>query len=150
MTTRSTLAALFALALVLAGCGGEEKKPAVEEKPTGPIVVLDIQGAIPRTITVERDGTVKDVLKGTPSTGKLSAEDLKTLNDAGAKVEWAKLPVEFKTEDGKPVKDGRTYQLTWGGTKPAKIVSSMDGAKEDPNFAKFRDTIELLANKLVK
>jgi hypothetical protein len=148
-TTRALCSAVLALVLAMAGCGGEEKKPT-EEAPKGPIVKLDIQGAIPRTITIERDGTLNDVLKGTPSNGKLTPEDMKAVNDAGAKIDWAKMPLEFKTADGKPVKDGRSYTLTWGGTKPARTVTSMDGATEDPAFAKFRDQVEILANKFVK
>lgn len=148
------VAVVFVLELALAGCGGEEKKPEAPKKKT-PDVVLTITGGIApaaatsRTITIDPEGAITDQLKDVKLQGKVSPEDLKTLQDLIAKVDWAKLPIEFKTADGKLVPDGRAYELLNKSLTPAKIIRSMDGAAdENKDFAKLRDTIELVANKI--
>lgn len=137
------------LSFALAACSSEpEKKPTPASK-----ALLELKLAPPpRTITIDQDGAISDVLSGTTSAraaGKLKPEDLKTLKEIAASVEWAKIPAEgFKTESGKPVEGGRTYALTYAGLSPARTVQSMDGAAEVASFTKLRDTIELEANKI--
>lgn len=135
------------LAFSLAACSSEpEKKPA--GPPSKAFLELKLSPP-PRTITIEQDGAISDVLSGTTSArsaGKLKPEDLKTLKEMAASVEWAKIPNEgFKAE--KPVEGGRTYELTYAGP-PSRTVHSMDGAAEVASFTKLRDTIELEANKI--
>ncbi|MEZ0231110.1 MAG: hypothetical protein ACAI25_21015 [Planctomycetota bacterium] len=146
----------FALAVVAAliiGCSSEpEKKPA--PAPTKQLLELKITSAIKRTIAVEKDGAISDVTTNAAgavqrSAGKLKPDELKTLTEMAASVEWAKIPREgFRTANGKPVEDGREYELTYYGVSPARTVHSMDGAAEVASFTKLRDTLELHGNKI--
>jgi hypothetical protein len=143
-------AVLISLALLALGCSSEPEKKPEAKKPT--FLTLKIQSPLVRTITVDPDGSVADVISGSPAVKfKLSADGLKSLQDLAAKVEWAKIPGEgFKTDSGNPVKDGRVYDLTYGGVTPTRTVHSMDGATEDASFTKLRDAVELDANKAGK
>jgi hypothetical protein len=140
------------LPIVLAvalGCSSEpEKKPEKKPEAKKGFLELKIQSPALRVITVDPDGSIADILTPTRATGKLSAADLKTLQDLASAVEWDKIPAEgFKTADGKPAGGGRTYDLTYFMMSPAKTVHSMDGAAEG-NFGKLRDAIEVDANKI--
>ena len=141
----------FTVALALAaaiGCSStEEKKPEGKK----PFLELKITPPATRTITVDSEGGIADVLSPSKVTGKLRPDDLKTLQALAASIEWAKIPNEgFKTADGKPVEGGRTYDLTYSGMTPPKLVHSMDGAAEVTSFTRLRDTIEADANKIGK
>lgn len=147
------LAIAGVLTLVAGGCSSEpEKKPVPATKS---FLTLKIDATLKRTITIDTDGAISDVATSsgggpaTVSAGKLKADDLKLLKEMAASVEWAKIPGDgFKTANGKPVEDGRVYELTYYATTPARTVHSMDGAAEVASFTKLRDTIELDANKI--
>jgi hypothetical protein len=139
----------LALGLLAFGCASEPDKKPDNKKA---FLELKIQSPLVRTLSVDGDGNVADVISGSGAKGKLAAADLKALQDLAAKVEWAKLPADgFKTASGTPVDGGRIYDLTYSGSNLPKPVHSMDGAeKEDESFKKLRDTIETDVNKAAK
>lgn len=145
--------AVFALAFccALAACSSEEKKPAPAAKK-GDFLRLEIEGGGPkRTIAASTEGTIVETIDGAPRRGPLTPDELKGLQDTAAKVEWAKLPTDYKTADGKAVEGGRSYKLTALLQSPPRTVAIMDRAVgEDPNVASLRDTLEALANKIGK
>jgi len=137
------------LALVLLGCSSEpEKKPATGKKT---FLELKIQSPAVRSITIDGDGGIADILSPLRVAGKLNPDDLKALKSIATSVEWDKIPVEgFTTAAGKPVEGGRTYDLTYGGLAAPRVVHSMDGAAEVASFTRLREAIEIDANKIGK
>jgi len=135
---------LVALA-IQAGCSSEPEK-----KPSGTKPLLELKMQPPaRTITVDSLGAISDVISPARASGKLAPDELKALKDLAGSIDWAALPAEgFKTADGKPVADGRSYDLTWSGTTPPRTIHSMDGAAEIASFTKLRDRLEFDANKI--
>jgi hypothetical protein len=137
----------FVVALIVAGCGGEEPKDDTNKT----LLELKISTGVVRTITVTEGGAIAEVISPSKATGRLKPTELQELKGLASKVEWAKVPGEgFKTADGNPVAGGRSYDLTYNGITPPKTVHSMDGATEDANFKTLRDTIENDANKIGK
>jgi hypothetical protein len=140
---------LLALGLVLSACGSDEKKDDPKPAKKTAFLKLDIQSSIKRTIAIDPEGNVTDTVNTTK--GKLAAAELQSLVDLSKKIDWTKIPVEYKTADGKPVPDGRNYTLLYSTPTPPRTVTSMDGAVGvDPDFAKLLDTIEALGNKIGK
>jgi hypothetical protein len=154
-------ALLATLVVALAGCGGSEKKATTDSKTPGPIeppqeiralelVASNGLAGFSHTITIVEDRLTcetQDFTGRSPKKRKatLSPDERRELNGLADKINWAKLPTEFKPDDAKPL-DGSQYVLT-NKTLSVKCASFDRSLAEDAPFKALRTKIYELAMK---